>query len=153
MEQLENIQQLRQASKAYSDALVFMHEAIAQAAGLSGADHKYLGILVEHGAMTAGDLARYTGLTTGAITGLIDRLERRGLVERQAAAGDRRKILVFPKQENIMQLLQPLFGGIHAATARLLETFTAEELATIARYFVSATALMKEETNKIQEQL
>ncbi len=54
-----------------------MHEAIAKSAGLTGTDHKYLGLIIQHGEMTAGKLSKLTGLTTGAITGLIDRLEKR----------------------------------------------------------------------------
>jgi DNA-binding MarR family transcriptional regulator len=62
----------RASSRAYSDASILMHEAIARQAGLSGTDHKYLGLLIEKGKLTAGDLAQLSGLTTGAVTGLIE---------------------------------------------------------------------------------
>ena len=67
------IEKFRTASRQYSDASIFMHEAIARKAGLSGADHKYLGLILQHKELTAGEIAKLTGLTTGAVTGLIDR--------------------------------------------------------------------------------
>jgi hypothetical protein len=48
-----------------------LHEAIARKAGRSGTDHKYLGLIIQNGAMTAGELSKLTGLTTGAVTGVI----------------------------------------------------------------------------------
>lgn len=73
----EQIAAISQLGRQFSDATILMHEAIANKAGLTGTDHKYLGYLTRHGPMTAGELAKYTGLTTGAVTGLIDRLEKK----------------------------------------------------------------------------
>ena len=73
-----------------------MHEAVGRKAGLSGTDHKYLGFLMQNGQMTAGELSNLTGLTTGAITGLIDRFEKKRLVKRQFAEDDRRKVIIEP---------------------------------------------------------
>ncbi|WP_314509005.1 helix-turn-helix domain-containing protein [Xanthocytophaga agilis] len=56
-----------------------MHEAVARKAGLSGTDHKYLGFLIEKEQITAGEFSTLTGLTTGAVTGLIDRFEKKDL--------------------------------------------------------------------------
>lgn len=60
-------EQFMKASREYSDASTFMHEAIARRAGLSGADHKYLGIILQHGQLTAGELSKLTGITTGVV--------------------------------------------------------------------------------------
>lgn len=72
-----NIKRFRIASRAYSDASILMHEAIARTAGLSGTDHKYLGLIMQHKELTAGDISKLTGLSTGAVTGFIDRLEKK----------------------------------------------------------------------------
>ena len=77
--------QTRKLSQLYAYTSIQMHEAIARKAGLSGTDHKYLGFLIEKGQMTAGELSNLTGLTTGAVTGLIDRFEKKKLVKRQFA--------------------------------------------------------------------
>jgi DNA-binding MarR family transcriptional regulator len=69
------ITQIRKLSQHYAYSSLQMHEAIARKSGLSSTDHKYLGFLVEKGQMTAGELTNLTGLTTGAVTGLIDRFE------------------------------------------------------------------------------
>src|SRR5882672_10051316 len=100
----DTIKQIRKLSQQYSYTTIQMHEAIGQKAGLSGTDHKYLGFLIEKGQMTAGELSSLTGLTTGAVTGLIDRFEKKKLVKRQFAEGDRRKVMIEPNTKKIMAL-------------------------------------------------
>lgn len=146
------IQQFRAASRQYSDTSIFMHEAIARKAGLTGSDHKYLGLILQHKELTAGDLSKLTGLTTGAVTGLIDRLEKKKLLKRQFTKDDRRKVLIVPNMENSMQLLQPLFSELQEKTLELLASFSTTEIQTIERYFVEATAIMKEVTQNINTQ-
>ena len=143
------IQQFRTASRQYSDASIFMHEAIARKAGLTGADHKYLGLIIQHKELTAGDLSKLTGLTTGAVTGLIDRLEKKKLLKRQFTKDDRRKGIIVPNEENTLKLLQPLFLELQQKTSDLLASFSVTEIQTIERYFVEATSIMKETTNNI----
>ncbi|MEC3880912.1 MarR family winged helix-turn-helix transcriptional regulator [Parapedobacter sp. 10938] len=143
------VHQFRSASRQYSDASIFMHEAIARKAGLSGADHKYLGLILQHEQLTAGDLSKLTGLTTGAVTGLIDRLEKKKLLKRKFTKNDRRKVIIVPNVTNTMELLEPLFGGLQEKTADLLNAFSVEEIQTIERYFIEATAIMRETTETL----
>lgn len=77
-----------------SDAVVLFHEAIGQRRGLTAVDHKALGIITRSGPLTAGRLAQLTGLTPGAVTGLVDRLVRAGCVRREPDPADRRRLLV-----------------------------------------------------------
>lgn len=140
------IQEFRMASRQYSDASTFMHEAIARKAGLSGTDHKYLGLILQHKELTAGDIAKLTGLTTGAVTGLIDRLEKKKLLKRQLTKDDRRKVIIVPNSENSMKLLQPVFSELQRKTTDLLAAFSEKEIQIIKRYFVEATILMEETT-------
>ena len=143
------IQQFRTASRQYSDASIFMHEAIARKAGLTGSDHKFLGLILQHKELTAGDLSKLTGLTTGAVTGLIDRLEKKKLLKRQFTKDDRRKVMIVPNEENTMKLLQPLFLELQQNTSDLIATFSLTEIQAIERYFTEATAIMKLTTNNI----
>lgn len=143
------IQQFRAASRQYSDASIFMHEAIARKAGLTGSDHKYLGLILQHKELTAGQLSKLTGLTTGAVTGLIDRLEKKNLLKRQFTQDDRRKVIIVPNVENSMALLQPLFNELQKRTLALIDTFSEDEIQTIQRYFTEATAVMKETTEAL----
>src|SRR5688500_5368739 len=102
------IDKVRKLNQQYTYVSIRLHEAIARKAGLSGTDHKYIGFLMERGRMTAGELSNITGLTTGAVTGLIDRLARKSLVTREFAPEDRRKVLIVPNNENVMKLFVPL---------------------------------------------
>ena len=143
------VNRFRTASRQYSDASVFMHEAIARKAGLSGADHKYLGLILQHKELTAGDISKLTGLTTGAVTGLIDRLEKKKLLKRQLTKDDRRKVIIIPNPENSMKLLQPIFSELQQKTNKLIASFTEKEIEIIERYFLEATAIMKETTGNL----
>ena len=140
----ELLQNFRKASRQYSDTSVLMHEAIARKIGLSGVDHKYLGLIIQHGEMTAGELSKLTGLTTGAVTGLIDRLEQKKLVKRSYDANDRRKVLIVPNEQNATKLLTPVFSKLQQKTDELLGIFSYEEIAIVAKYFEAATGVMQD---------
>ncbi|MBI1224529.1 MAG: MarR family transcriptional regulator [Bacteroidetes bacterium] len=146
------LEKLRKASRTYSDTSILMHEAIARKAGLTGTDHKYLGLILQKEEWTAGEIAQITNLTTGAVTGMIDRLEAKGLVNRKFDKTDRRKILVAPNLAATTELLTPLFADLHRKTTALLQTFSVEELQVIERYFNDATQIMNETINQFNKQ-
>lgn len=77
-------------------AAVLHNAAVAQRFGLGASDSQFLGLLGVHGPLTPGRLAEMTGLTTGTVTGVIDRLERGGFVRRERDPEDRRKVVVTP---------------------------------------------------------
>jgi len=147
---MENNENFSEISRNYSDASILMHETIARKIGLSGTDHKYLGLIIKNIEMTAGEIAEITGLTTGAVTGLIDRLEKRNLVKRKPDKKDRRKIMIVPNTEKAMELLQPIFGDLQKRTKELINTFSRTELDTIERYLKSATDIMKTVTQNLK---
>src|SRR3984893_7074988 len=140
---------IRRLSQLYSYTSIQMHEAIARKAGLSGTDHKYLGFLIQKGQMTAGELSNLTGLTTGAVTGLIDRLEKKKLVKRQFAEDDRRKVIIEPNTKNIMALLVPLYKEFRNKSEKLTASFSNKEIKIIETYFLKAIEIMNETTNKL----
>ncbi len=79
---------------------VVLHSGeVSRRVGLGPSDSQFLGLLALDGPLTPGQLAAMTGLTTGTVTGVIDRLERGGFVRRERDAGDRRKVLVVPVPE------------------------------------------------------
>ncbi|MGN6436725.1 MAG: MarR family winged helix-turn-helix transcriptional regulator [Agriterribacter sp.] len=140
---------IRRLSQAYAYTSIQMHETIGRKAGLSGTDHKYLGFLIQKGQMTAGELSTLTGLTTGAVTGLIDRFEKKKLVKRKFAESDRRKVIIEPITKNIMALLEPLYKEFRSKSEKLLASFSNEEIKTIETYFLKAVEIMNETTNKL----
>ena len=148
----QEITSMRKLSQLYAYTSIRMHEAVARKAGLSGTDHKYLGFLIEKGQMTAGELSSLTGLTTGAVTGLIDRFEKKKLVKRRFAGDDRRKVFIEPVTENIMALLKPLYKEYRSRSEKLTATFSLKEIKVIESYFSKAIELMNDITNKLSGQ-
>jgi DNA-binding MarR family transcriptional regulator len=144
MNRLANLESFRGASRKYSDTSILMHEAISRKAGLSGTDHKYLGLLIENGPMTAGELSQCTGLTGGAITGLIDRLEKKKLAKREFDKKDRRKVFILANEANTIKLLTPLFKELQQKTAKLLASYSDAELEIIKKYLQEATGVMND---------
>lgn len=128
------IHSINDLSRGMSTATVMFHQAIAEKAGLTATDHKYVDILLQHGDMTAGKLAEHTGLTTGAVTGVIDRLEKEGLVERARDPKDRRKVLVVLKKEAALRRIGPAFEEMQGSLDNLYAGFSLDELHTIERY-------------------
>src|SRR2546428_12497931 len=84
---------MNEAARRKSTATVLFHTAVAERLGLSATDHKYADLIARQGPMTAGELADRTGLTTGAITGVLDRLEPAGGVRRERDPHDRRRVM------------------------------------------------------------
>src|SRR5258708_14750570 len=82
------------AMRRSSAAGVLHSQAIARRVGVNSSDLECLDLILMKGPSTAGEIARHTGLTSGAVTGLIDRLERLGLVGRAARPDDRPEDLV-----------------------------------------------------------
>jgi DNA-binding MarR family transcriptional regulator len=143
------ITRVRKLSQSYAYTSIHMHEAIGRKVGLSGTDHKYLGFLIVKGEMTAGELSGLTGLTTGAITGLIDRFEKKKLVKRQFAENDRRKVIIVPNTKKIMALFEPLYKEFRSKTEKLMASFTNEEMKVIETYFSKAIEIMNDTTNTL----
>jgi DNA-binding MarR family transcriptional regulator len=146
----DTVTAIRRLSQQYAYTSIQMHEAIAQKAGFTGTDHKYLGFFLQKGPLTAGELAQLTGLTTGAVTGLIDRFEKKKLVKREFAADDRRKVIIVPNTKKIMALMVPLYKDFRSRSEKLLASFADKELKVIESYFVQAIAIMTETTDKVK---
>jgi DNA-binding MarR family transcriptional regulator len=147
----ELLNQIRKHSQQYAYTSIQMHEAIARKAGFPGTDHKYLGFLIQKGAMTAGELSALTGLTTGAVTGLIDRFEKKKLVKREYAENDRRKVIIVPDIKKIVAILAPLYKEFRSKSEKLLASFSNKDIKVIERYFMEAIEIMNETTHKLSK--
>lgn len=118
---------------------VVMHNhAVSQRVGLGGSDSQFLTLLGLHGPLTPGRLAELTGLTTGTVTGVIDRLEKAGYVRRDRDTGDRRKVLVTPVPEAMAALGEHYRDhGVHMDA--VLRRRDADQLRTIAEFLAEVT--------------
>jgi DNA-binding MarR family transcriptional regulator len=124
---------------AFISSVVLHNVEVAQQIGLGGSDAQFVGLLQVHGPLTAGRLAELSGLSTGTVTGVLDRLERAGFVRRERDATDRRKVLVVPSKEG-QQRLQEAYAGHGAFAARVLSTRTPDELRVIASFLAELNA-------------
>ena len=135
-----------------STAVVAFHEAVARRLGMSATEWKCLGVLGQIGPATAGRLASATGLTTGAITGIVDRLERAGYARREANPEDRRSVVIHPlRDREIQQQVGPIFQSLGAAMAGLAGRYSPGELAAIYDYFTRTTGVLRIETAKLAQ--
>jgi DNA-binding MarR family transcriptional regulator len=127
-------------ARRHSIAIMLFHQAVAERLGLGPTDHKCLDLLRERGAMTGSDLAAITDLTSGAITGVVVRLERAGYLRREPDPHDRRQQILSPVLER-MQDIQHVFGPMRSDVAALLERFDTRQLTAIAGFLTGSTDL------------
>jgi DNA-binding MarR family transcriptional regulator len=146
----ELLLELNEGFRQLSAATILFHQAIADRLGMNITDHKCADVLARHGPMTAGDLASYTGLTTGAITGVIDRLENAGFVRRVADPKDRRRVIVEPLLVRMEQVIAPLFQSMARSATELCKHYSTEELAVIHDFTVRCQELAMDETRKLR---
>jgi DNA-binding MarR family transcriptional regulator len=113
--------------------VVLHNTAVAQRVGLGPSDSQFVSLLNLNGPLTPGRLAELTGLTTGTVTGVIDRLETGGFVRRERDATDRRRVLVTPDPNGMARLTEAYREhGDHMEA--VLATRSASDLRTIAAF-------------------
>jgi DNA-binding MarR family transcriptional regulator len=120
--------------------MVLFHHAIAERLGLGPTDHKCLDLLRDRGPMSGSALAAITGLTSGAITGVVGRLERAGYLRRELDPHDGRKHVLIAKAER-MHALHDIFAPVHADATTLLEGFDTHQLTAIADFLAGSSDL------------
>jgi DNA-binding MarR family transcriptional regulator len=135
-----------------STATVLFHAAIADRLGIGATDVKCYSILRQAGPITAGELAERTGLTTGAITGVLDRLERAELVRRLRDPNDRRRIVVEIVPNTIReQEIWALYEPMGRAITGLVGQYGAAERATILAFLLKACEVLEAETTRLRQ--
>ena len=127
----------------------FLSNAIAERLGVTSTELEVLGTLVARGALAAGDLARRTGLTSGAVTRLIDRLAERGIVRRRADPSDRRRVLV-EITPAALRASEPFYGPIAKEGTALLEQRSEKELEVILEYLRISYEFAKRQTERVE---
>ena len=127
-------------------------EALAAYIGINRTDARCVDILDRGGRMTAGQLATAARLTTGAVTAVVDRLERVGLVRRVPDPADRRRVLVevTPK---LAEVSAPVFGPLGQEGAEWIANYSDEELELILGFMEKNRELLARHTTRLQEML
>jgi DNA-binding MarR family transcriptional regulator len=127
------MQELENAMRRSSAQGVIFGQTVANTAGISGSDLECLDFLNLEGRVTAGRLAEVTGLTTGAITGVVDRLEKAGFVRRERDEADRRKVFIAIVPENVARIGR-FYVPMQEAMQKLWGTYSEAELQLLLRF-------------------
>jgi DNA-binding MarR family transcriptional regulator len=125
--------ELEEAMRRSSAQGVLYGQAVASVAGIISSDMECMDILYLEGRVTAGRLAEVTGLTTGAITGVVDRLEKAGYVRRERDASDRRKVFISVVPEKAAEIGK-FYVPMQQAMQQVCNGYSDEELRLVLRF-------------------
>jgi DNA-binding MarR family transcriptional regulator len=138
----ELLEVLEDAIQDNGNTNVLLVHAIAQHIGLSAAEFECWALIRDHGPFTAGELAKRCHITTGGMTGMIDRLERRNYVKREADPNDRRRVLVRTiHNEAAFKKVRELYDPLQKSFNELIASYNDEELAFILAFMTRTNGL------------
>jgi DNA-binding MarR family transcriptional regulator len=140
---ITKIEELMREMRLMSSFDSLFSQAVADRVGMHQTDIETMDLLNTLGPMTAGELSERTGLTSGATTRLIDRLERVGYVRRCADETDRRCVIIEPVHENLEELGE-LFQPMADAMAKLWSKLDDDRLDVIIEFVRGNNALVAE---------
>ncbi len=150
----EIIQAIIEKRKEMSTETIMFHQSVADVLGLHITDHKCLDLIRQYGAMPAGRIAELTGLTTGAVTGIIDRLEKAGYVRRANDPKDRRRTIVEPvRNKKWERKIEAIFIPFHERMHKLLSSYSDGELAFLLDVLTKSIEQTREESKKLRTSL
>lgn len=139
------------AVRDYGVNLTHFRNAMSEWAGLNATDMECLRLLFLKGTATPTELARHTGLTSGATTAMLDRLEKAGLIERRPNPNDRRGTLVAPEKSS-SEKMASWFESARNAQDKLISNYSESELEIIADVFERFAKLWDDERKKVQKE-
>jgi DNA-binding MarR family transcriptional regulator len=128
-------------------AALFLHVA-AQHMNIQFTDIRCLNYLMDHPRVTAGDIAKITGLTTGAVTAMLDRLEEASFIKRQSDMDDRRKVIITLKSDNFTKV-NTIHSFFDNDVKNLLSNYSKKEQLLIRRWNEDMTKILKQKTDQL----
>ncbi|HSM72752.1 MAG TPA: MarR family transcriptional regulator [Anaerolineales bacterium] len=146
----ELIKRALMAVRDYGVNLTLFRNAVDEWAGLNTTDMECLRLLFQKGTATPTDLAKHTGLTSGATTAMLDRLENAGFIERRPNPDDRRGTLIAPKA-SASEKVASWFESAREAQNKLISSYSESELEIIADVFERFVKLWDQEREKIRK--
>ena len=154
MERDEIIHTVREKFTEMSTETLLFHQALADILDFHITDHRCMHFLHSYGAMPAGRLAELTGLTTAAVTGIIDRLEEAGYVRRVNDPNDRRRTIVEPvRNKKLERKIETIFTPFHEKIDTLLSSYSDSELAFLLEVITKSIELTREESKRLRTSL
>src|ERR1700693_6658258 len=143
------MQELEHALRQSSGQGAIYAQTVADAAGIASSDLDCLDFLNLEGRVTAGRLAEVTGLTTGAITGVVDRLEKAGLVRRERDESDRRKVFIVIVPENVAKIGR-FYEHMQRAMLKVWDGYSDAELRLLLRFATQGYETMLVATEELK---
>ena len=138
------------AVRDYGIHLTRLQHAMGGWLGLNATDAECLRLLFLKGIATPTELARHTGLTSGATTAMLDRLEKAGLIERRPNPDDRRGTLVAPVKSGAEKVASG-FESARKAQEELISSYSEKELEIISDAFERFTKIWEQEGSKLEK--
>ena len=149
----ESIARMADVMRDFMANAVLFQDAVARTGGLNSTDLQAVSLLMSQGPATPGELAERTGLSAGgAITAVIDRLEKAGYVTRQRDQADRRRVIVTADVDKVLEQVGPVYGRVGARWAAYLDTLTDEQIELAGELFTRASQINREEIELLREQ-
>jgi len=139
--------------REFSTSVVLFQEAVAARLGINATDYRCLDLILRKGQMTAKALSEEVGLTSGAITGIVDHLEKAGYVERQENPNDRRSVMIRPlvTHKELGRKLGDAMVSYRAAMSRLFGKYDADETAAIVDFLRAFVEVLKAQASKLRD--
>lgn len=141
-------QQVIIRARMYGISTTLFRNAVGSRLGVNDTDMQCLGLLFFKGIATPTELSKYTGISSGATTAMLDRLEHAKLIQRKPNPKDRRGILI-QVDESSIKTIGPLFTDTRLAQDELVASYTEKELQLIADFFEKFTAIWDEGREKL----
>jgi DNA-binding MarR family transcriptional regulator len=143
------VKQVIVGARENSTGVVLFHQVVGRILGVNVTDMKCLDIIALKGSANPSQLAKLTGLSTGSTTAMIDRLEKRGLIERRPNPEDRRGAIVV-LTNGAAKKFPALFESMAKAMEALVSSYSEKELDTLSDFFRKVTLLWKDERERLQ---
>jgi DNA-binding MarR family transcriptional regulator len=148
----EQVSALTAANRRYQQATDALDQAASELMGINRTDARCIDIVLLRGRLTAGELAREAGLSPGAVTTALDRLERAGFARRVSDSEDRRRVIVEPTDQ-MVELAGRVYGPLRDTGAALMDQFSARQLAAITKFFEGAADIQLQRALEVREQV
>jgi DNA-binding MarR family transcriptional regulator len=129
----QNVSDLDWRLRTFTTSAVLAANSIAQKVGMGANDLKCVEILIRMGPLNAGKLGELAGLTTGAITGIVDRLEQAGWAKRGPDPNDRRKVIIYPGPQDSARM-KGLYNDYMDSLRKLLASYSDSELILLTEF-------------------
>jgi DNA-binding HxlR family transcriptional regulator len=138
------------AMRRTGSIMQLLGQTSAERIGINATDLNCLNIVALTGHMTAGELARQTGLTTASITGVLDRLEEGGFVRRVRDAHDRRRVIVELGYGPGLREIGPTFGPVVKAWRATAAEYSDDELRLLLEFQGKLEKIMREQLARLR---